>query len=398
MKYCILITDGAADYGLDEFNGQTALQAANTPYFDRMASEGEVGLTFNVPQGMEPSSAIACMSVMGYDPKEYYKGRASIEALSLGVPMEKGSSLFRCNFVNIQDGVMQSYNAGDIKSKEAAELIQALNEKLGSQQITFYPGLNYRHILKIKDGGLSLKAQTTAPHDISDKSILGYTPSGDNKDLLNFLMDASKEVLKNHPVNKARIKRGELPATQIWLFWGAPPLESCPSMQEKYGIKGAMSSAVSLLFGLGMMTGMDILHIDGVTDIDTNDYAAQIKGSLKSLDNHDMVVIHVEAPDEMGHIGQAKRKVQAISDIDKYMAKAIIDYAKSYDIRVLVLSDHPTPISLKTHTDEPVPYILWGKGIKASGAKRYTEDEATKSGIYEKNGYNMIKKLLMKRF
>ncbi|MCL2475368.1 MAG: cofactor-independent phosphoglycerate mutase, partial [Chloroflexi bacterium] len=283
MKYCILITDGAADYALDEFNGQTALQAAYTPYFDRMASEGEVGLTLNVPSGMEPSSAIACMSVIGYNPQEYYKGRASIEALSLGVSMEQGSSLFRCNFVNVKDGVMHSYNAGDIQSEEAAELIKALNDKLGSQQITFYPGVNYRHILKIKDGGLSLKAQTTAPHDISDKPILGYTPSGRNKDLLNFLMDASKEVLKNHPVNKARIKRGELPATQIWLFWGAPPLEKYPSMQEKYGLKGAMSSAVSLLFGLGIMTGMNILHIDGVTDIDTNDYYAQIKGSLSAL-------------------------------------------------------------------------------------------------------------------
>ena len=393
MKYCIIITDGASGHPLTEYKNRTSLEAACTPYLDLLACEGELGISNNVPLGMEPSSAIACMSLLGYDPKVFYKGRASIEAVSLNVPMEENCSIFRCNFVNIQDGIMRSYNSGEIQSNEASILIKALNEKLGSDVVEFYPGVNYRHILKIKDGGASLNATTTAPHDISDKSIIGHLPCGPGSQILNELMEASKDILRDHYINKNRVVNGEIPASQIWLFWGAPPLKKWPSMQEKYGLNGAISSAVPLLNGLGTMMGMDILSIDGVTDTDTNDYSKQIAESIKALDKYDLVVVHVEAPDEMGHIGDAKRKIGSIEDIDKYMVSAIYEYAKDKDMRVLIMPDHPTPIELKTHTSEPVPYLLWGTGIKRGLNARFAEKQAKKSGNCLENGYNMMKKL-----
>jgi len=392
MKYIILIIDGASGHPLSQYQNQTSLQIARTPNLDSMAEEGEVGLTRNVPPDMEPSSAVACLSLLGYNPQEYYTGRASIEAFSLGVPTSPGSSLFRCNLVNIQNGIMQSYNGGDIQSAQASVLIDALNRALGSKTVQFFPGINYRHILRLDDEGVSLKAITTAPHDISDKEIATHLPKGMGSEELIRLMEASTAIFRDHQVNLERVARGELPISQVWLFWGAPSLDKWPSMQQKYGLKGALSSAVSLLNGIGMLMGMDILSIAGVTDTDTNDYARQMSESLLALDKHDLVVVHVEAPDEMGHIGSFERKVKAIEDIDKDMVSAIKEYAQNHQVRVLILPDHPTPVALKTHTNEAVPYLMWGERIKGGLARRFTEAEADKSGIYLENGYNMMKK------
>lgn len=393
MKYCVLITDGASGWPLKEKGGKTCLELANTPNLDALAREGMLGMAKTVPSGMEPSSACACLSVLGYDPRKYYKGRASIEAVSMGVSVAEDEAVFRCNLVTTKEGRMESYCGGQIGSAEASGIIDTLNEKLGSESITFYKGVGYRHLLKIKGGLKSLGAECTPPHDISGKSISNYLPRGEGSEILNKLMQASEKILKKHPVNIERIKRGELPVTSIWFFWGSGQIPEVPSFEASNGVKGALTSGVDLLKGLGKMMQMDILEIEGVTDSSDNNYKAQAEGAIDALKSHDFVAVHVEAPDEMGHMGDADAKIKAIEDIDREMVSLFMNYEKD-DIRLLVMPDHPTPIETRTHTDEAVPFMLWGKGITPNGAKRFTEAEASKTGFYLDNGFDIMKRLI----
>jgi 2,3-bisphosphoglycerate-independent phosphoglycerate mutase len=342
---------------------------------------------------MEPSSAIACMSVLGYDPSIYYKGRSAIEAISMDVPFDDRDVLFRCNLVAIKDGMMWSYSAGHISREEGRALIEALNNEIGGKDVCFYPGVGYRHICKITDHEIGLEAICTPPHDIPNKPIAEFMPRGPGSELLVDLMERSRYVLSDHPVNLNRISRGEIPATMIWLFWASARIPALPSFKQKYGLSGALTSGVDLLRGLGKMAGLDILDIRGVTDNIDNDYAAQASGALEALEVHDIVIIHVEGPDEAGHGGSADNKRISVEMIDREIAARLLEW-KADDIRVLVMPDHPTPIAIQTHTDEPVPFVIWGKGINANGAGSFSEADAEGTGFFVQEAYNIIDKLL----
>jgi len=393
MKYCVLIMDGAAGLPIPEHGGKTCLQLAQTPYLDALAREGTVGLAKMVPDGLEPDSSVACMSIFGYDPQKYYRGRAPIEAKSLGIEINPGEVLFRCNLVTIRDGKMLSHSAGSISSEEGRELITAISRELGNENTVFYPGISYRNILKIRGQAQTARAVCTPPHDIPGKAIADYLPRGEGSELLNTLISRSQTVLKDHPVNKRRISRGELPANSIWLFWGSGEIPAMPSFTEVYHKSAAVTSGVALLRGLGRMSGMRLLEIPGVTDGLDNDYAAQIKGGLAALAENDLVIGHIEAPDEAGHSGSVEDKVTAVEMIDKYVVSALGKW-QDKDLRVLVTPDHPTPISTRTHNSDAVPFLLWGKGINHNRAVRLTEAEAKKTGMNVDPGWQMMRKLI----
>jgi 2,3-bisphosphoglycerate-independent phosphoglycerate mutase len=332
------------------------------------------------------------MSILGYDPRVYYKGRSAIEAASMGILINKGEVAFRCNLVSVRDGKMWDYSSGHIGDSEAHALVEALNKSLGSDEIHFYPGVSYRHICKIKGRTDTLQATCTPPHDIPNKPIAEYLPHGPGSDLLRALMARSVEVLRDHPVNKARESRGEPPATMIWLFWGSGEIPELPSFRKVYGLSAAMTSGVDLLRGLAKMSGIKKLDIPGVTDGMDNDCASQVAGALKALDKHDLVVIHIEAPDEAAHGGHIDEKIKAIERVDKEVIERLLSYKKD-SLRVLAMPDHATPIEVRTHVADPVPFVLWGSGFKAVSAKAFSEKEAKSTGIFIKDGYTIMRKL-----
>jgi 2,3-bisphosphoglycerate-independent phosphoglycerate mutase len=389
MKYIVLIVDGAAGWPIKERGGKTTLELARTPNLDALAKEGTLGLTNNVPEGYEPSGAVACMSLLGYDPRLYYKGRAAIEAVSMGIPVKRGEAVFRCNLVATKGGRMWSYCSGHIGSEEARQIIDDLNAELGSEDVQFYPGVGYRHILKLKGHMDTTRAVCTPPHDISDKPVADFLPKGRGSRFLNKLMQDSKKVMECHPVNYQRAARGMVPATSIWLFWGSGPIPKTPSFKSVYGLKAAITSGVDLLNGLGMMTGMTILDIKGVTDNMKNNFSGQAEGALAALKTHDLAVIHVEAPDEAGHAGNADEKIAAIERTDSEVVSSLRQY-KDEPLRILVMPDHPTPVAERTHVAEPVPFLMWGPGFKSDIAVRFTEAEARKTGLTIPLGHKLM--------
>ncbi len=393
MKYLVLIIDGAAGLPLPERGGRTCLELAVTPNLDEMALEGFAGLVRTVPPGMEPSSACACMSVLGYDPKVYYKGRAAIEARSLGIDIGRGEVVFRCNLVAVRDGKMHDYSSGHISTEEASALIEALNEKLGGEDVIFYPGVSYRHILKLKGYEDTLKATCTPPHDIPGKPVADFLPKGEGSDFLRDLMARSENLLSSHQINIARRNCGDVPVTTIWLFWGSGQVPEMPAFKTVYGLDAALTSGVDLLKGLAKMANMDVLYIRGVTDGPDNDNATQIAGALEALKNYDLAVVHIEAPDEAAHGGLIDEKIEAIQKIDAEVVSQLRAW-RGDDLRVLVMPDHPTPIQLRTHSADPVPFLIWGKGVKANGAKRFTEAEARSTGVFIAEGYNIMGRLV----
>ena len=393
MKYCVLIIDGAAGWPLAAHGGKTCLELARTPNIDAMAEAGTVGLVRTVPTGMEPSSACACMSVLGYDPQVYYRGRSAIEAHGMGVPINEGETVFRCNLVAVRNGRMWSYSCGHISTNEGQHLIATLNEKLGSDNVHFYPGVSYRHLCKIKGREDTLLASCTPPHDIPDKAIAEFLPEGPGSDLLRELMARSELVLRDHPVNVERSARGDLPATMIWLFWGSGQIPAMPAFKEVYGLDAGVISGVDIVRGLARMTGLAVLDVPGVTGDMYNDYMSQATGTLEALEKYDMVVIHVEATDEAAHAGLVKDKIEAIQKVDREIVSGLRSWDKDA-LRVLILPDHATPIETQTHVADPVPSVLWGPGFKASGAKRFTEADAKDTGVFVEEGYNIMRRLI----
>lgn len=395
MKYCVVIIDGAAGLPLPERGNRTCLELAHTPNLDAIVPQGVLGLVRTVPPGMEPSSACACMSVLGYDPQIHYHGRAAIEAASMDIPIDEGEAVFRCNLVAVRDGKMWDYSSGHISTDEAQQLIDALNQSLGSDTVHFYPGISYRHICKIKGRGDTLQAICTPPHDIPDKPINGFMPRGPGSDLLRDLMKRSQVVLREHPVNAARRARGDVPASMIWLFWGSGKVPGMPAFKQIYGLDAAITSGVDLLRGLARMLAMDTLDIPGVTDGLDNDYAAQAFGALEALEQYDLVVIHIEAPDEAAHTGLIDDKIEAIQRIDEEVISRIRLWQPD-TLRVLIMPDHYTPIKIRTHSPDPVPFLLWGPGFTASGVSRFTENEAKSTGLFIDPGYNIMNRLIGK--
>ena len=371
-------------------SGKTCLELAETPNLDRMAVAGLVGLARTVPPGMEPSSACACMSLLGYDPLVYYRGRAGIEARSMGIPVNPGEVVFRCNLVAVQDGVMVDYSAGHISNEEAAGLIEALNLHLGKDGIKFYPGVSYRHICKLQDRDQILEAACTPPHDIPGQPVAAYLPKGPGSGLLLDLMQRSQAVLKDHPVNVARRARGLAAATTIWLFWGTGAVPDMPPFRRLYGLKAAMTSGVDLLRGLAQMMEMTVLRVPGATDGLDNNYSGQAEAALDALRQHDLSIVHVEAPDEAGHGGSAEEKIEAIRRIDRDIIGRLTGSGEP--MRVLVMPDHPTPIPTRTHNADPVPFLLWGPGFSSNRAIRFTEPEGNKTGLIIDPGCNIMKR------
>ena len=354
-----------------------------------------MGLARTVPPGMEPSSACACMSALGYDPKVYYRGRSAIEAKSMGIPLDDADVVFRCNLVAVRDGKMWDYSSGHISDGEARALIATLQQSLGNEKILFYPGVGYRHICKIKGRKDTLLATCTPPHDIPGKPIDSFLPHGRGSELLRDLMARSEDVLREHPVNIKRRSRDDIPATMIWLFWGSSRIPDLPPFKQVYGLDAAMTSAVDLLRGLAKMLGMEPLDIPGVSDGLDNDYAAQAIGALEALGEHDLVVIHIEAPDEAGHAGSIDDKIEALERVDGEVVKRLLSWGKDV-LRLLIMPDHATPIPIQTHSPDPVPFILWGQGFQANGARAFTEAEAKSTGLFIEEGHTIMGRLIQR--
>jgi 2,3-bisphosphoglycerate-independent phosphoglycerate mutase len=396
VKYCVMIIDGASDWPSAARGGKTCLELAHTPNMDAMAREGVVGLVRTVPPGMEPSSAIACMSVLGYDPHEHYRGRSAIEARGMGIRVDKGDVVFRCNLVAVRDGRMWSYSCGAISTEEARPLIATLNRELGDDSVHFYPGVSYRHICKLKGAEETVLANCTPPHDIHGKLTDEFLPRGPGSHLLRDLMARSQSILHDHPVNVERGTRGLIPASMIWLFWGSAQLHNMPAFKDVHGLDAAITSGVDVMRGLARMAGMQTLEIAGVTSDLDNDYAAQADGALAALSQYDMVVIHVEATDEAAHAGLAKEKIEAIQRVDQEIAGRLRSWHKE-GLGVLILPDHATPVEIRTHVADPVPFLLWGAGLTPTGpgsAQRFTETEARGTGIFVDEGHSIIGKLI----
>jgi len=401
MKYLVLIIDGASGWPVDELGGRTSLESAHTPHLDRLAREGTVGVAYTVPEGMEASSAVACMSLMGFDASRYYAGRGPVEAMAMGIELEPGQVAMRCNLVCVTDGILRSYSAGNITSPEANELIAALRSELADERLDLFPGVSFRHILTVKNGADVLATRYTAPHDLAGKPVAGSGPVGPAAGLIESLTERSKTIFSDHPVNRSRIARGLPAATQIWLFWPGMKPEDMPHFAATFGgRRAALSSGVDLLKGLALQAGIDFLKIEGVTDGSDNDYQGQMAAAVEALDQYDVVFVHVEAPDDAGHEGSAERKVRAIEDVDRLMvpqAFALAERWKSTEesgpLRLLVMPDHPTPLAIRTHARDPVPFVMWGEGFSPNGAQVYTESEARATGFAVAPGH-----LLMGRF
>ncbi|MHB8120321.1 MAG: cofactor-independent phosphoglycerate mutase [Methanothrix sp.] len=377
MKLVVLLGDGMADLPLAALQGKTPLQAAKKLNMDRLARLGRNGLAQTVPKGFPPGSDVANLCVMGYAPGQHYTGRAPLEAAAMGVQLGPAEIAFRVNFVTIEDGIMKDYSAGHITTEEDRELIEALQPLIPERRL--YAGVSYRNLLVLKAG---TDAVCTPPHDISDQPIQEHLPRGPDSEKLIRLMEAARPILACHPVNEKRISEGKRPANAIWL-WGQGPAPVMPSFAEKYGLKGAMISAVDLLKGIGRYAGLEVIDVEGATGtIDTN-YGGKVQTTLKALKSCDFVYLHIEAPDEAGHEGNTELKVRAIELFDELVVGPVVEglQKSGEDWRVLLLPDHATPISIKTHSRDPVPFAIMGTGIEPDGVERFDED-AAKQGAY----------------
>lgn len=398
MKYIVILCDGMADEPLEELGGRTPLEAARTENMDRLAKSSEIGMVQTVPDGMAPGSDTANLSVIGYDPRKYYTGRSPLEALSIGAPMEPSDVSFRCNLVtlseeeeNYEDRHILDHSSDEISTEEAAELIRSLSEGLKRDGYTFYVGTSYRHLLIQKNGTV---VELTAPHDILTKRIGEYLPEDE---VLREMMIKSYDILKDHPINVKRRAEGKNPANSAW-FWGAGTRPMLTSFEEKNGVKGAMISAVDLLKGIAAGAGMHNIIVEGANGGLNTNYSGKAEAAVKALteDGFDFVYVHIEAPDEMGHQGSVERKIQAIENIDEKIIGPVnraLD-AEGTAYRMLILPDHPTPIRVRTHTSDPVPYLLYDSTKAMDGMDTYSEKNGGETGIFEKEGYHLIDHLL----
>jgi len=409
MKYIILLGDGMADRPLAELGGRTCLQAANTPNMDQIASLGEVGMVHTVPDGFPPGSDVANLSVLGYDPRLYYSGRSPLEAASIGVELGPDDVAYRCNLVTLRvtsgkasssgtrRAVMEDFSAGHISTQEGRQLIEEIDARLGSDRLRFHPGVSYRHLLVWKGGKASVEC--TPPHDIQDKDVTDYLPRGDGDDVINQLMESSYDVLSAHPVNKSRAEKGKRQANSIWL-WGQGRRPLMPTFREKYGLEGAVISAVDLTKGIGIYAGFEVITVPGATGwIDTN-YVGKAEHALWALKTKDIVYLHVEAPDEAGHTGDVKNKLRAIEDFDEFVVGNIIHGMKQFDAyRIMVLPDHPTPLEIRTHTADPVPFAIYDNARERAGDPvQYDERIAErKDALIIKEGHTLMDYFLTQR-
>ena len=394
MKYVVVLGDGMADWPIEEIGNKTPLEYAKTPMMDMLSKKSEIGLSNNIPEGMKPGSDTANLAVLGYYPKKYYTGRSPLEALSIGVDMEETDIAIRCNVVTVSDDdkpyeekTIIDHSSGEITTEEAAELIKAVQTELQDEVYQYYVGTSYRHLTIWKNGSVQ---ELTAPHDILGKVIGEYLPSDEK---LKEFMKKSYDILNNHPVNLARAERGLNKANSLW-FWGAGTKPCLDSFEKKYGKKGAMISAVDLLKGIAVGTEMTNICVEGADGTLETNYEGKASAAVKAVteDGFDFVYIHVEAPDEMGHQGSLDNKIKAIEYLDNRVIKPVYEELtkQGVEFRMLVLPDHPTPIAVRTHTGEPVPYMLYDSTSNEEHSWNYNEREAKESGKLFEQGYELM--------
>ena len=395
MKYLILLGDGMADYPLKELGNKTPLKVAQTESMDSIASMGKIGMVRTIPQGLPPGSDVANMSILGYDPKRYHTGRAVYEAASAGVKIDLNDVAFRCNLVTLSESggkvIMEDYSAGHITTGEAKRIIGELDQKLSNDQIQFYPGVSYRHLMVWKDG--SVKLDTTPPHDISGRDVTFYLPKGKGAEKILQLTEEAKKILNDNLVNKERIATSKPPANAIWL-WGQGKPISLPSFKERFGLTGSVISAVDLIKGIGVTLGLSPVEVPGATGyLDTN-YRGKAEYALKELEKKDFVFVHVEAPDEAAHSGDVRNKIKAIEEFDKMVVKTVLEGIDQFEeYKIMVLPDHRTPIVKKTHTSEPVPFAFCSSASLTEDSRQHSEfneEAAEKSGLFVENGFDLM--------
>ena len=399
MKYVVLLGDGMSDQPLAQLGGKTPLQAAATPNMDYLARRGRLGLARTVPPGLPPGSDVANLSVFGYNPQTCYTGRSPLEAASMGIALDPDDVAFRVNLVNLEPRgsrlVMRDYSAGHISTEEGRELIAALQQELGNDEFRFYPGVGYRHLLVWREGKVDLI--TTPPHDITGKEILDALPQGEGAKALIYLMNASQMLLANHPQYKKRLAEQKVPANSIWL-WGQGKSPTITPYRQKFGLSGAVISAVDLVRGIGVCAGLEIIRVPGATGyIDTN-YQGKAEAALAALERHDYVYLHVEAPDEAAHSGNLEHKLKAIEDFDALVVGPVLAGIRKFgEFRLLCTPDHPTPVARMTHTADPVPFILYaGEEQENPGIAGYDEESARATGLFVAEGFRLMELMLGK--
>jgi 2,3-bisphosphoglycerate-independent phosphoglycerate mutase len=364
---------------------------------DRLAREGVVGLVRTIPAGAVPGSDIANLNLLGYDVSRYYTGRAPLECASRGIELSPEQVAFRCNLVTVLDNTMVDYSAGHITNTEAAELITEVDRKLGSPILKFYPGVSYRHLLVTQpEKGKKWESllACTPPHDITGRPIEAYLPRGEDQDLFRRLMFDSVELLSAHPVNIARKNAGKRPANMIWL-WGQGKRPLLPTFPELYDMTGSVISAVDLICGIGRCAGLEVIDVPGATGYFDTNYEGKAKHGIESLKRRDFLFIHVEAPDEAGHVGNLREKIRAIENFDRFIVGPVADALVKYDkARLMALPDHLTPLSVKTHVSDPVPFLVYGAGLQANGRSAFSEAEAKRAGLMIENGFELLPKYL----
>jgi len=391
MKYAILVGDGMSDYPLAELDNKTPLEVAKIPNMNDIAKHGMIGVVKTVPRGMKPASDIANLSIMGYDPKLYYSGRGPLEAANVGVELDETEVAFRCNLITANNDVLADYSAGHITEKESAILIKFLDDKLGCDKIRFYHGKSYRNLVVIKTKSPSdladlINTVCVPPHDITGKKISKNLPKGSAAEYLVKIMEESRALLEKHEINKVRLDLKENPANMTWL-WGQGTNPNMPTFKGLFGIDGAVISAVDLINGIGKLVGLDLVKVPGATGYYDTNYEGKGQYAVDALKQKDFVFVHVEAPDEAGHNGDMRAKITAIENFDKFVVGAVWDYVKEIkDARIMVLSDHPTPISIRTHASDPAPFMMAGKGIEHNGFDVFSEANAELSKIKFKSG------------
>lgn len=400
MKYVVVLYDGMADYPVPALGGKTPMMVAKKPNLDYLAQRAEVGLVRTVAEGLKPGSDVANMSVMGFDPMKYYTGRSPLEAASIGIDMKPTDVSLRCNLVTLsqddkpyEEKTIEDYCADDISTEEAAELIKTIEEKLGTDEFKFYSGVSYRHCLIWKNGTTEL-GNMTPPHDITGKVITDYLSTAENAKPLIEMMKKSYDILKDHPVNLARIARGKRPANSIWL-WGEGTRPSISTFEEIYHIKGGVVSAVDLIKGIGRCAEMEVAEVEGATGyIDTN-FEGKANAALDLLERNDLVYIHFEATDECGHRNEPENKVRAIELIDERVLPILFEGLKKYDdYKIMVLPDHPTPIVTRTHASDPVPYLIYHKNKEVDGVNTINEETAKATSNFIDFGPSIMPRFL----
>lgn len=394
-RYAIILPDGAADEPIDSLGGRTVLEAANVPAMDAIAQDGRLGTVRTVPEGFTPGSDVATMSLLGYAPASHYTGRAPIEAVARNVPVGPDDVVFRCNFVHVADGRMADFTAGHIRTAEATAIIEALNAALADEGVRFHTGVSYRNLMVLRDP-TATEIACMPPHDIPGEPIAEYLPRGEGAERIQRIMRRAAPIIADHDVSAVRRDLGELPATDIWL-WGQGVAPIMQRFRRRFGVRGACIAAVDLIRGLGKLLGWAIIDVPGATGYIDTDYAAKGRATLAALDEYDLVAVHVEAPDEAGHLGDAAAKVDALEKIDRLIVEPVLERLRAFDSwRILVAPDHPTPVNRRTHTAVPPPFCMAGSDVETGPARAdgFTERAAAVGGLHIEAGHELMEYFL----